>query len=43
MIIFNILDIAKTGPGSKMIDRIRYFGCLIKIKIKKPYLTLPIM
>ena len=32
---FNILDIiitAKTGPGSKMIDRVWYYiGCLIKI------------
>ena len=30
----NILDIviaAKTSPGSKMIDRVQYFGCLIKI------------
>ena len=43
MIIFNILDIAKTGPGSKMIDRIRYFGFLIKIKMKKLYLTSLIM
>ena len=31
---FNILDIvitAKACPGSKMIDRVRYFGCLIQI------------
>ena len=31
---FNILDIvitAKTGPRSKMIDRVQYFGCLIQI------------
>ena len=29
--ILNIVNIAKTGPRSKMIDRVRYFGCLIKI------------
>ena len=30
VIYFNILDIvitAKNGTGSKMIDRVRYFGC----------------
>ena len=34
MKFFDILDIvitAKTGPGAKMIDRVRYFSCLIKI------------
>ena len=34
LIFFNIFDIviiAKTGPGSKMIDRVQYFGCLIKL------------
>ena len=34
MNFFNILDIvvtAKTDPGSKMIDRVQYFGCLIQI------------
>ena len=49
--IFNIglLDIvitAKTGPGSKMIDRVQYFGGLLKItKIHKktfyPFLRRP--
>ena len=29
--ILDIVIIAKTGPGSKMIDRVRYFGCLIKL------------
>ena len=46
---FNILDIviiAKTGPGSKMIDRVRDFGCLTKLtkshkKSFKPFLRRP--
>ena len=29
--ILDIVIIAKTGPGSKMIDRVLCFGCLIKI------------
>ena len=36
--IFDIVNAAKTGPESKIVDRVRYFGYLLKrIKSHKKY------